>query len=67
MKTVKIRAAVAVDPFGNYNVVGWSHGSDENAMSLAVEAVESGEARYFITAELPVPEMTEVEAEVESP
>ena len=60
MKTVKVRIAVAVDPDGNWNASGWrkpdGKPAEEEAMDIAIEAVEEGEARYWIEAELLLPE-----------
>jgi hypothetical protein len=67
MKTVKLRAAVAVDPEGNWNVSGWgtaNNSNDDIAMNCAIEGVGDGEARYWLTAEVPVPEVKETEGEV---
>ena len=65
MKTVKVRIAVAVDPDGNWNAYGWTD-ADGVAMELALEGVASGEARYWVTAELPVPPAPEVAGAVEA-
>lgn len=62
-KTVKIRVAVAVDPQGDWHAVGWKDAHDP--MSSAVETIAPGEARYWLTAELPIPEAVEVQAEIE--
>jgi hypothetical protein len=59
-RTVKVRIAVAVDPEGAWCGQGWS---DHNggpvegaAVEAAVGAAASGSARFWIEAELPVPE-----------
>lgn len=64
MKTVKVRIAVAVDPKGAWNASGWSGATNKVAMDCAVDVVESGEARYWLEAELPIPEPQEVQAVV---
>lgn len=64
-KTVKIRIAVAVDPSGDWNAYGGGSMKDKDAMEFATEVLSNGEARYFLTAELPVPEVAEVVACVE--
>ena len=64
-KTVKVRIAVAVDPSGNWESCGWRGSSDEEAMDVAVESVGTSEARYLVTAELPIPEAVEVAGKVE--
>lgn len=58
MGTVKVRIAVAVDYTGNWNAVGYPVKSDTNndLMSWAIEPLETGESRYWITTELEVPE-----------
>lgn len=65
MKTIKVRVAVAIDPTGAWNASGWSGDTTGEAMSLACEGVEDGEARYWLVAELPIPECAEVQAQVE--
>ena len=60
MKTVKVRIAVAVDPDGDWNASGWlkPDGSPaaEEAMDIALGEVKESAARYWIEAELPLPE-----------
>lgn len=68
MKTVKVKIAVAVDPHGNWNAVGWNEAAKNNPnlpMDLAISSVEEGEAHYWITAELPIPAAREIEGNVE--
>jgi hypothetical protein len=62
---VKVRIAVAVCPNGDWNSSGWHQGTDEEKMDLCIDSLESGEARYWVTAELDVPETVEVAGEVE--
>jgi anti-sigma factor RsiW len=66
-RTVKVRIAVAVDPSGNWNATGDANTSPANSMSNAVDFgdIAHGEARYWITAELPVPVVAEVPGCVE--
>lgn len=67
-KTVKVRIAVAVDRLGNWNSCGWpatAKDHEGDMMALSCETVEPGEARFWITAELPIPEVKEVAGEVE--
>lgn len=59
---VKVRVAVAVDPTGHWNATGWRGAKDGQMMELAVETVEDGEARYFLEAELEVPDVPVVAA-----
>ena len=60
MKTVKVRIAVAVDPYGNWNASGWLNRDGQiaegEAMSIAMDGVKEGEAKYWVEAELPIPE-----------
>jgi hypothetical protein len=64
MKTVKVRVAVAVDPSGKWSALGWSGETDKSVMASCVEHLEEGEARYWLEAELPVPEVPVIRAEV---
>lgn len=59
------RLAVAVDPTGAWNACGGGTLKPEDAMDFAVEVLGDGEARYWLTAELPLPEISEVPAKVE--
>ena len=65
-KTVTVRIAVAVDTRGVWNAVGASTIDDGVAMDLAAEAVADGEARYWVTATLPIPEPQEIDGTVEA-
>ncbi len=68
MKTVKVRVAVAVDTDGKWAASGWGtlvSLNKEQAMDIAVEGVEPGEARYWLEAELTIPEHTTIQATVE--
>lgn len=56
MKTVKVRIAVAVDPFGNWCAAGWNGTTEDKLRHNASENVDSGERIYWLTAELEVPE-----------
>lgn len=64
MKTVKVRIAVAVGPDGDWNSSGWRDGDDKMKMELCTETVANGEARYWLEAELAVPEPEVVNAAV---
>lgn len=65
MEKVKIRIALAVTADGKWNCAGWSDGDEDDMMGLAVDALDPGEARYWITAEVDLPKTAEVEANVE--
>lgn len=60
MKTVKVRIAVAVGPDGDWSAYGWKGARDGHAMVTATDTVCEGASRYWITAELPIPEVLEV-------
>jgi hypothetical protein len=66
-RTVKVRIAVAVDPKGRW----YAHGTDNfpNNHDELLEVVDidqcgPNEALFWITAELPVPEIQEVAGEI---
>ncbi len=65
-KTVTVRIAVAIDPHGGWNAVGASTIDDGAAMDLAIDGVKAGEARYWVTAALPIPEPQEIAGTVET-
>lgn len=67
MKTVKVRIAVAVDAAGDWSACGWQvhtpgarEKQEADMLSMAAEPLASGEARYWIEAEVPVPEVQTV-------
>lgn len=73
MATIVVKIAVAVDPSGKWNAAGWSQIDsqfpDEAAcMDAAIEGLGEGdgEARYWVTAVLRVPETEPVEGMAES-
>lgn len=61
MATVKVRIAVAVDRKGDWYAYGSTHADDASMMDNAVDCVEEGEAQYFLTAELEIPEAISAE------
>ena len=65
-KTVKVRIAVSVDPAGAWSSAGWSwSGSDsEDFHSYTIDSLEPGENRYWLEAELEVPETKTITAQV---
>jgi hypothetical protein len=67
-QTVRVRIAVAVDCFGTWSSAGWGCEAkripDELKMEVAVEDLTDGEARYWLEAELALPEALPVQAEV---
>ena len=65
MPTVSVRIAVAVDANGDWNAVGFSGArSDAEKMGLCVETLQDGEARYWLEAELAIPDAPTVQADV---
>lgn len=62
MATVKVRIAVAVDKDGKWNSCGASGMEDDDMLGLAADCVETGERRYWITAELEMPSVDTVAA-----
>lgn len=61
MKTIKVRIALAVDRNGDWGATGWSTKSDAkqyeaDTFCVAAENLETGEARYWIEAEVHVPD-----------
>ena len=70
MPTVFVKVAVAVDPAGKWSASGWSKDGTlgaEEAMDIAAECVGDGEARYWITAILHVPETKTIIARTVEP
>jgi hypothetical protein len=69
-ETVKVRIAIAVDREGKWAAYGFSRtdGSpaNEEAWEIVLDIVDDGEARYWVTAELPVPEDADVVGSVET-
>lgn len=68
-KTVKVRVALVVNSNGNWNAYGSQWCEDkgpEEAMSFALEGLDEPghETRFYLTAEVEVPETDEVEATV---
>lgn len=66
MATVRVRIAVAVDVQGDWNSCGWKGGDDKEAMKICCETLEAGEARYWLEADLPIPEHATIHADVMS-
>lgn len=65
IKKVKVRIAAAVDYEGHWSAIGWDVGSDnkdhnELLMGMAVENLAEDEVRYWVTAELEIPEKPSV-------
>lgn len=65
-QTVKVRIAVAVDPTGAYSATGYDTMSEKNGFDFITDTLQPGEARYWVTAELPIPAAPEVPGTVEN-
>ena len=73
MKTVKVRIPVAVDPQGRWHAYGWDAGDgasgpkthDELLELTDYDSIGPSEALFWVTAELAIPEVSEVEGEVQ--
>jgi hypothetical protein len=66
-KTVKVRIAVSVDCNGDWSSAGWSSTDStdsENFHSYTIDSLEPGENRYWLEAELEVPETKTITAQV---
>ena len=63
-KTVRVRIAVAVDPDGFWSANGWAGSNEKVHMERACDTVGEGEARYWLEADLPIPEQQTFEATV---
>jgi hypothetical protein len=63
-KTVKVRIAVSVDCKGEWSASGWSGTSSEDFHSYNMDSLEPGANRYWLEAELEVPETKTITAQV---
>lgn len=63
--TVKVRVAVAVDNRGHWGACGYNDMTSSQAMTYAQQELQQDAACYWLTADLPVPQETEVSADVE--
>ena len=67
MNTAKVRIAVAVDKDGKY--VAYAHDAKASwldCMDCMLDDLAPGEARYWVTAELPLPRTNTIEGTVEA-
>lgn len=62
---VRVRIAVAVDASGKWYGCGSSGGDAAEDMDFTLDCVGEHNARYWFTAELPIPTVREIEASVE--
>ena len=63
-RTIKVRIAVSVDCKGEWSSSGWSSTSSEDFHSYTIDSLEPGENRYWLEAELEVPETKTISAHV---
>lgn len=63
-KTIKVRIAVSVDCKGEWSASGWSSTSTEDFHAYTIDSLEPGENRYWLEAELKVPETKTISAHV---
>jgi hypothetical protein len=61
-KTIKVRVAVSVDCNGNWAASGWSSTGFEDFHSYTIDTLEPGENRYWLEAELQIPETKTITA-----
>ena len=65
-KTVKVRILVAVDHTGCWSSIGYDGMRDEDAQNeIFTDVMEHGELRRWITAEVPIPEASDIVGGVE--
>ena len=66
-RTIKVRIAVAVDPTGGWASGGFSNAAPNTAMDIAIECLQPGERRYWLEAELEVPEVQTITVQPTTP
>lgn len=66
MKTVKVKVAVSVDEEGRWCAAGWSETEGESAIQYTIETLSAGEKSYILEAELELPEVKSIKAEVKT-
>ena len=62
---VKVRIALAATPDGKWNCCGASGMDEDDMMSLAVDTMAEGETRFWLNAEVEIPEIAEHSVQVE--
>lgn len=60
--TKHIKIAVSIDALGNWSAFGSSTLTDKNAAHLSNEALDHDSQTYFISAEVELPHVIEVQA-----
>lgn len=64
MRTVKCRIALAVDHEGDWNASGHLRQKPGHEFDFLCDELYSGEARYFVEVEVPVPEVPTIPGKV---
>ena len=65
MSKIKIKIAVAVDSSGDWGIGGWDKAKDADMISTAIDGTEADPYKiYWLTAELEIPEIEEIKADV---
>lgn len=67
-RTINVRIAVIVNSKGEWSSAGWPKADDAELMAFAGDGLGEAicpEARYFVTAELELPEANEIVGAVE--
>ena len=64
-RTVKVRIAVAVDAECDWTCAGWRGAADPELLENAAEGTNGLPSLYWVTAELPVPQVSEFSGNVE--
>ena len=62
-RTVRVRIAVAVDPTGDWSSAGWKSADPGELHSYAIDTLEVGERRYWLEADLEIPEIPAMRVE----
>ena len=62
IRTIKVRVAVSVDCNGDWSASGWSSTSPEDFHGYTIDSLEPGENRYWLEAELQIPETKTIAA-----
>lgn len=62
-RIVRVRIAVAVDPSGDWSSAGWKSADPAELHGYAVDTLDNGERRYWLEADLEVPEISAIQVE----
>ena len=65
MKTVKVRVALAIMPTGKWVAGGWSEGEEDDIIQTCLEYMSGEEQMVWLEAEVPIPEVPVIRAEVQ--